>query len=456
MNQSSMQNQRGAALVISLIFLVVVTALVVTSMRGSNLQERMTSNLNHKAMSFMIAEVGGSDLVAVLRSEEFWEGDVVQSLLSEGGDAAELTEILNNEIARSEDGLNVSLDGPIQWDSEESQLIAIIRGESLAGDDIAGQSRIRLTITEEINERINEAFEQGLLSNRDIDVSGQLTMVGSAHANRNFRATSAESELIDQDDSTSTISAVGEVEFEGDFSGEGELEERLSPGSDVVDVPSALEIIGCYVGDQEVSEQFPGEDDSRSFQEYCDDEVKPQALDYQFDADDVVEMTNGSSCDIDPEYSESSGGGGNTVVDLLGFTHFCDGDFDGGNTRYKNGVVMATGDITVRGGSGAGDEEEVLTTAFYAGGDITLRGSSVLSGLFFGDGQVRQSGTSTVRGTVISGGGYELEESDDDSDIDVSGNLRYEQVSDFGDLAGEPITERSGRVAGWTEVVFDD
>lgn len=49
-------NQRGAALIVALIFLLVLTLLGVGAMRSTNLQERMAGNLRDSNLAFQAAE----------------------------------------------------------------------------------------------------------------------------------------------------------------------------------------------------------------------------------------------------------------------------------------------------------------------------------------------------------------------------------------------------------------
>lgn len=62
---ASMLRQRGSALAISLIFLLLMTLLGVSAMRSSNMQERMAGNLRDRNMAFQSAE-------AALRGGEAW------------------------------------------------------------------------------------------------------------------------------------------------------------------------------------------------------------------------------------------------------------------------------------------------------------------------------------------------------------------------------------------------
>lgn len=59
-------NESGFTLVLGLVFILVASMSAVTLMRGSVMQEQMTSNMNNKAISFMAAEAGANALRAKL------------------------------------------------------------------------------------------------------------------------------------------------------------------------------------------------------------------------------------------------------------------------------------------------------------------------------------------------------------------------------------------------------
>lgn len=82
------QRERGSALAVALIFLLLMTLLGVSAMRGSNMQERMAGNLRDRNLAFQAAE-------AALRSGETW-----------------LMNIVNQQIA----DLNPQIDNPAAWE----------------------------------------------------------------------------------------------------------------------------------------------------------------------------------------------------------------------------------------------------------------------------------------------------------------------------------------------------
>ncbi len=52
----SKSDQKGAALLVSLVFLIVLTMLGITSMRGANMEEKMAANTMFQNMSFQASE----------------------------------------------------------------------------------------------------------------------------------------------------------------------------------------------------------------------------------------------------------------------------------------------------------------------------------------------------------------------------------------------------------------
>ena len=64
-------SQRGVALVMGLVLLVVATLIAVVTMQSSTFQERMASNHHNKAVSFMAAEMGAAHILAELNAKGF-------------------------------------------------------------------------------------------------------------------------------------------------------------------------------------------------------------------------------------------------------------------------------------------------------------------------------------------------------------------------------------------------
>lgn len=63
-----LSNQRGMALITSLLFLLILTLLGLAGMQGSLIQERMAGNYEHRNFAFQAAEAGLRDAEAYLKA----------------------------------------------------------------------------------------------------------------------------------------------------------------------------------------------------------------------------------------------------------------------------------------------------------------------------------------------------------------------------------------------------
>ncbi|RNL60039.1 pilus assembly PilX family protein [Zhongshania marina] len=63
---STISRQRGAVLIVSLVFMLILTVIAAASMQSSTLQERMTGNAKDTNLAFQAAEAGLREAEAVL------------------------------------------------------------------------------------------------------------------------------------------------------------------------------------------------------------------------------------------------------------------------------------------------------------------------------------------------------------------------------------------------------
>ena len=71
MNRASVQSQRGAALIVALIFLVILTLLGITASTVTGLEERMTGNTRDRDLAFEAAEAAIRDAASLLTMPAF-------------------------------------------------------------------------------------------------------------------------------------------------------------------------------------------------------------------------------------------------------------------------------------------------------------------------------------------------------------------------------------------------
>lgn len=176
-------HQKGAALIIGLILIAVSSLLVVTSMRGSRMQEMMTSNQNNKLISQMAAEAGAarllqwvkdhsSDLKDASKADDAWTSsgfqtnlpDLVKAFDSNDGDSNEIHYRTGDFGAFWADKL------PQNW--SDDLLPFTIVGVSLRGDAVLAESALEIELE---NSSINAP---ALVSGADSIIDSPFTCFG--------------------------------------------------------------------------------------------------------------------------------------------------------------------------------------------------------------------------------------------------------------------------------------
>ena len=380
------RKQQGAALAVGIILLTVATLVTLAGLQGSNLQERMTSNQNAAAVSYMAAEHGASELARRLALGGGHEDGI------DWEDQGEI-EAFEGRIARQDGEAHFKVDlDRTDFDYDAGKIEVFMDGFSRRPDDsVASVNTIRMVVLAPVPDGVDPAFLRGLLSDQDIDINGASTFEGSVHANGNFTNSSSGSELVDRVDSEgntieSVISASGDAVFGGG--------DAVS-GAPTVDVPSAREWI----------EENKNEAHVRS----C------------FDLRQRIEQ------------QESDGNG----VDLGGETYYCEGSEEFQAMNMTNGTIMVDGDIEMNGSSSLGESDEI-TVAMISSGDIRFDGQNDTYGSFWADGTVEQNGSSLLVGSIIA-----------NETIVRNGALNYRQVDDFGDVDLPEGEGDSARIASW-------
>ena len=125
-------NQKGVALAITLILLFIATLVGITGMNAGTMQERMTSNANNKAISFMAAEAGGAELLAWIE-ENGWPDDNNQPPSSGFVTSDQVGQYL------------LSLQPGFTWSDPE---VAIrIEGRAVSGGNVLARTNLDLNVT---------------------------------------------------------------------------------------------------------------------------------------------------------------------------------------------------------------------------------------------------------------------------------------------------------------------
>ena len=386
--------QRGAALAIGLILLVVATLLAVTAMRGTVTDERLASSQRQISEAFMAAETGISEAINWFNTGNnyrdyptgFW-----------GNKTAALADI----------GTGATRSG-IEWGISDLNFVDDKVTIEARGFVIAtGTERIvRVDYRRPLLSGPADAFLIGLLADQNIQMNGNAFLTGSAHANGNLEVTGGGSELIHWTDGdgnviTANLSASGTAEFKGE-KGLG----SVTQGADNVDVPSAAAHI------QDIVAQASESGSSISVIETC---TIPSG-----DLGGAIYYCAGPSLTLGPE---GKGKGG------------------GSPTNYSNGTIMVNGNVSFNGASALGANGE-LTLAVIASGNITMNGASDAYGLWWSDGTVTQNGSSVLGGAVVA-----------INDITRNGVFNYVQVDEFSPSIPLPMNpDKPSAVTGWREI----
>lgn len=339
--------QTGFVLGVSLIVLLVATMIVITSMQGATMQERMSSNHNNKSISLMAAEQGANVFWDWLRTENNnntlnWDD----------------TSWRNSWPLPTSSGNSFWINPVSDIDWYNDRVEVTVNGASLSNeDDVLGLTRIRVVFMRPIQgspSGVNNAFKVGLLAGGNIQINGNANLTGSAHANANFQVTGGNSSLnnrsgVDENGLPFTNTSSVSAQASASISGRGVDSGAVISGAPSKTIPSAIEHI-------QANQNNPG--------------VIP-------------------SCTI-------PNGNLNRAV------YFCNGNATtSGN--FSNGTILVTGNVTHNGASQLGGSGE-LTVKIVAGGNITVGGSNNTFGVFWADGNIVQNGSSTLGGSIIAGG----------------------------------------------------
>ena len=392
MHYRSRHAQRGAALFVGVVLTMITTMVALSSMRGSQFQEGMTANLNHKAIAFTAAEAGASAFLKWLSTEQAnnsidWENATWQNKWQDSNSGPIQTSASgDNNVGNY--GFFWINPNDVTWSADFVKVV--ITGQSGASPENAlGRAQIAIQLQRPTSGGPHPAFLKGLLANGDISINGGANLQGSAHANGNFTVKGGGDKNLLADGFT--VSANGTAAMDNVD------ENQVISNAGKVKIPSAKDYIEKNKGKQGVIQ----------------------------------------SCEI------PSG-------DLGGAVYFCDGNVTTKHD-FSNVTILAKGNVTHNGSSQLGENKE-LTAMIVSEGNIVLNGSSETSGIFWASGAVELNGKGTFGGAIIAGGDV-LEDKKYTGDITKNGTLSFVQYDDFGDL-NVPTAPASGlAITGWTEVL---
>lgn len=336
--------QQGAALVISLVLLMVCLMLGVSSMQASLLDERLAGNHLASVRAQMAAEVGAAVAVNKAIDAGCNEPPIELLTVEESESESELPVFHDNSSAldfyethegesppgeTAEPNYEKTDYGYIYGKLSDNKLIILSRGES--GSAVRF---FKVVVSAPCGESI---FVKGMVAGGDIIINGSSVFYGNVHAN-------------------------GKIKINGSYvqrQAGAEITEANEVASEMVDIPDMV---------------FPNDS------EYIE-------LDVYF------EKVKGELVPV----CEFSGSG--SMKDKV---YYCPGNLNVTGGEISNVTLLAEGSINHSGSIKLGEADE-LSVVMAAKKDITLNGSSWMYGVLWAGGSIYHNGSSRIYGAVVAG-----------------------------------------------------
>lgn len=214
--------QKGGALIVALLVISVAAVVTMTSMRGSLMQEKMTSNQNAKAISFMAAETGAASFNKWLKDPSTtWNSTTWQNTIP--------TTAAGSPNIGSQ-GYYWIDPNDVVWSTSDVTLK--VRGYAKSDNTSAAlaKSTIKLTITKPSSGSSTTYIGgSGMISGGTININGNKTLNGNIHANSN----------VNLNGSTTILGGV--VTAGGIINSNNILASLLKPFSPQVNVPAVTD-----------------------------------------------------------------------------------------------------------------------------------------------------------------------------------------------------------------------
>lgn len=396
-----MIKQKGMALLVSLIILVVALMLGLSSFQSSLFEERMASNYRLSVSALQSAEAGVDKMLDSVMAFSFSTAD--ENTLCDGVDpAVEYSDLMTgNPHSFSSDG---SLDRYYSIKlgcSAEDELVGYSRGWVEDNDSIKLSARtIKFTAFPP-----GFATIKGMIADNDIEIKGNSSVVGVVHANGDVYIKIPDGDEAGEPEGSVTASGTVTLDNNEVTESGANCETLICASSDVgkVKVQTAEEKINEIISSYETGATFATAQ-SWSDQEAGYTEISESYSEHfeilPYDSDKNICNVDGVDLNDDDSMSNEEGPDGYPQK-----IYYCPGDLEVSGD-FSGAALMANGSITHNGSSDLGtyQEEGVVDTFLYATGGITLNGQNDTYGEYLSDGDFRQDGTSTIYGTVVSGG----------------------------------------------------
>ncbi|RTR01455.1 pilus assembly PilX family protein [Halomonas nitroreducens] len=445
-----MKSQKGMALIVSLIVLVVAALLGLSSYQSSQLEERMAGNHRFSVSALQAAEVGINKMLGSVVAYSYSPGsefcdDMGGALSATGFTSEGAGYTFSDDVAGGD--LDVSYKAYMECGGS-GHVLGFSRGAvfNSDGDELSAR-RVRVEIVPPGYDYINSMLGNG------INLTGNSTIVGDVHSNTDVTLSlQATGNPEDRVVSEGSITSTGDMNIDGSDSPDaGECTDVVCAASGVParDIPSAQDRIdkakkllledegiltlSAYTGDNPTNPDNPPEYDP--IINPLDEEGNSITVDN--DEIKILPHDANGDCDIDAagEFApvavtpDDGPGMGSKIYHCPGVLTVT-GDF-GGVT------IMAEGGFVHNGAISIGDTGEI-DTFVVSGGNIELNGGTGTEtyAAFLSEGDFIQNGDSKVYGTIVATGS-----------ITANGGMDFEARE-----TGKILVPVSGHLDGWVEL----
>ncbi|XKE45114.1 pilus assembly PilX N-terminal domain-containing protein [Halomonas organivorans] len=371
--------QKGMALVLSMVIVVIAILLGLSGVSAALFEERMTGNYRFSISALQASEAGVKDIISYVRTT--YSPSSPPDCSSDGQLYASPSKV----VYSTEGGL--SRDYEVSVECESGDVVGYSLGRVYQGSDALSERKVRIVV---IPPGENEI--EGMLADGDITLNGNSSIVGNVHANSNV-------DIKQLTDSTiGYITASGQVttnDKDVEYSGSDGCDTVIcaSSGVETMSVPSASEAIV----DEMNSLGFSGSTLAEVNASATDESATTSADGYE-----ILPVSDGE-CSLDLSGSQLYDDGGEPEQKRF----YCPGALTLSGS-FSGAYIMASGDIEHNGNSNLGDPDADGTgevdTYIVSGGTITLNGSDDSYAALHADGDIIQNGESKLYGSLVSGG----------------------------------------------------
>ena len=333
-------NQKGMALLATLIFVFILVTLSVAILTMTNNDSKLSTLQRDSTRAFYLADAGVEKALWYLNTPVELGGKnkyLWRPPTSTGDSFTEGTSLENYEIRIEDKGI----DSPPEKPTDKIEITSI--GTVKEGKYSSGKRTVVVTAIIGISPSDSVSYDHAILTDGNLTLHGGISVSGSIHSNENISVAGTTFSLVN-----GTATAVGSTDY------------------------------GTSVGENG-REDFPHID----FEHFRELVVDPA------DPDNAYDMSGNGKF-----YGKDTSVVFNTDSNLIGI-HFVDGDVKiQADLTLINATIFATGTIEVIGSGDVVLQNDISPLALIAKGDITIGGS------VHGEGIIQSESTVTINGNV--------------------------------------------------------